>query len=1169
MNKQQLYKLLKSQYHRENWKEIINAIFPNRDFFASEEIIDLTTKQQKELAQSIVRFGNIDLDEGRSLSLYEFEINPTSTNLSLNRVGLRSAVASIVNASFEDGALIAFYRPDQQEWRFSFYSKTISWNEEGQELKKETHPKRYTYILGPTETCKTPADRFSDLIDQRQSRTLEDVIKAFSVEKVSKEFFSEYKEHYQNFVEYITGERLVRESGKWKEKVTGAPHPLLSSVFFNNKKHARDFCKKMLGRIVFLYFVQKKGWLGATDLTYKDGPKDFICQLFEKCSDKDFFYTSVLSDLFFETLNSERTDDNFTMPDGIVVKVPFLNGGLFERDKLDKQAEEIMSFPPDLFSSSDTQTREVPFKRGFLDFLNAFNFTVHEDNPEEQTVAVDPEMLGHIFENLLEDNKDKGAFYTPKPIVHYMCQESLIEYLISELSKNQLLINNLREGLEQFIQYNNAAGIIDFDEFLLRALREVKVCDPAIGSGAFPMGILQEVYHAVESLHLASPDVTEEVWELESWNPAKVKLSIIQNSIYGVDLEKGAVDIARLRFWLTLIVDEEKPSILPNLDYRIMQGNSLLESFGDINLRFKVETNGLFEDDRRFSSRDVKELKSLAANYFMPTSIREKQEIKGKVDSKIKYFIQSQLDTKHKKLNDDFLDVELKLRLTSKSNPSSIGEQKKREKKIAQLQKSLEHIQDEKEHLVIQEKKLYSAFDKQEFNFFLWHLWFSNVFEEGGFDIVIGNPPYVQLQKMGKEADLLAEAHYQTFTRTGDIYCLFYELGIKEILKPGGVLTYITSNKWMRAAYGESLRHFFLEVSNPVKLIDFGGYQVFETATVDTNILVAQKKSYQNKTQTCLLGKQLNSLNNLSDFIRQNSVRSYAFVPNTSWVVLTHVEAKIKSKIEALGTPLKNWDIYINRGVLTGYNEAFIIDEATKKDLIEKCPKSVDIIRPILRGRDIKRYNIEFSDLWLLFIPWHFPLHNDPSIKGASSKAEEAFREQYPGVYNHLYKNKEGLMKRNVAETGIRYEWYALQRYGANYWKEFSKPKITWGNLALKSQFAFSEVDFVINAPSPFISTDNLYLLAVLNSKVGEYYIKSLGVARNGGYIEFKPMFVEQLPVPIISNNQHQVISELVKKILLNKKDGIATDTLEKELNCIIYDIYNLTRDEKMFLESI
>lgn len=301
----------------------------------------------------------------------------------------------------------------------------------------------------------------------------------------------------------------------------------------------------------------------------------------------------------------------------------------------------------------------------------------------------------------------------------------------------------------------------------------------------------------------------------------------------------------------------------------------------------------------------------------------------------------------------------------------------------------------------------------------------------------------------------------------------------------------------------------------------------------------------------------------MSVFVQQQATECH-FTGSDSWVILSPIEQSIKRKIEAVGTPLKDWDINIYRGILTGYNDAFIISTEKRNEILANCKneeehkKTAELIRPILRGRDIKRYGYNWADLWLIYIPWHFPYQFE-SIKGASLKAENAFKEQYPAVYNHMLEYKEPLSKRNKAETGIRYEWYALQRWGSNYWEDFSKPKIVWGNLNLTSNYALVENDSFINAPSSMIVPASNYLLAILNSKLADFYIRLLGVTRNGGYFEYKPMFIEQLPVPLLDIND---IKQAQIKKLIEDKNYV-------ELEYIVYNIYGLSQDEINYVNSL
>ena len=518
-------------------------------------------KSEQTVISSIAIYGTITLDDSSEIICYEITLQP-NVRLEQSKVAIQRYVRKLLVTG--QAALVNFIAPQNKNvWRLTLIAKDSELTEQGVK-EKITHPKRYTYLLGPSETCKTAAERFEALSIEKQIN-FQSLVNAFSVEKLSKVFFDEYTLHYQKFCAYL-------QESNFRKSVFKISIPAKATQEEKDKlcKPIRDFVKKHLGRIVFLYFVQKKGWLGASNTDYKDGLPDFIKKLFTQSGGNDAFYPSWLSVLFFDTLNKERANDDFKMPDGKKVKVPFLNGGLFDKEEYD---EAVLTIPAKLFHHADFEDTILTAKngtsaRGFLDFLDAFNFTIHEDSPDDHTVAVDPEMLGHIFENLLEDNKDKGAFYTPKEIVHYMCQESLAEYLATQLN---ITDENLKSDVAHLVKRKEISDAVksrltEIDQ----KLDSVKICDPAIGSGAFPMGLLQEI-HAIKEV-IAYESSSE-------WKPADVKENIIQNSIYGVDIERGAVDIARLRFWLSLVVDEEKPRALPNLDYKIVVGDSLVSKF--------------------------------------------------------------------------------------------------------------------------------------------------------------------------------------------------------------------------------------------------------------------------------------------------------------------------------------------------------------------------------------------------------------------------------------------------------------------------------------------------------------------------------------------------------------------------------------------------------------
>ena len=1053
--------------------------------------------------QSIKQVGKVYVGV-EPLQIFDITVG-SQIQMARNRVGIQQLIRRIMDTHslafmlfhYEDGGAES---QESWEWRFTFCHKGASQTD-------STSSKRFTFLLGPGQHCRTATDNFQRLIDKRGTVEVKDIEDAFSVEALNKEFFDKYRQHYATFVEYITGKRYVKQGGKWEEKQVSEPNAQLREQFCGDEKRVRDYVKKLLGRIVFLHYLQRKGWLGVpSDKAWGDGDRSFIQHLYEYATEaqQSDFITSVLSPLFYEALNTDRRADNDLFDTrvkfpkrGNKLRIPYLNGGLFDRDE---NAALLIKFPPEFF-------------KDLLDFFAQYNFTIDENDPTDAQVGVDPEMLGRIFESLLEDNKEKGAYYTPKEIVQYMCRESLIAYLCTGIDQG----TPEHQAISEFVKSYDAellTGVelegVGLGTKVLERLKEVKVCDPAIGSGAFPMGMLRELYNCRISL------------EDLSVSSAEIKSQIIKSNIYGVDIEQGAVDIARLRFWLSLVVDETTPTPLPNLDYKIMQGNSLLEWYEGVDLSTLTQRKEdgcveLFDDLADVYRR---QLRQAISAYYGETD----HDRKATLHQEISEAIDEQLKEQHYTVDLSGINVSANT------------------------------------------------------HFFLWHTWFDEVFNRpsgrNGFDIVIGNPPYIQLQNNGGELAKIYQGYgFKGFARTGDIYCLFYERGY-QLLREGGHLCYITSNKWMRAGYGEKIRGFLADNTNPILLVDFAGIKVFEGATVDTNILLFSKEKNEGKTLSVSLTKDVQlGRGELCQYVQQHATPS-AFTTSESWVILSPIEQSIKRKIEAVGKPLKDWDIQIYRGVLTGCNEAFIIDETKRAEILSNCQSDDErerteaIIRPILRGRDIRRYGYDWAGLYIVYIPWHFPLHLDPTITGASEKAEEAFKTSYPSVYNHLEGYKDILKKRNQAETGIRYEWYALQRWGANYWEDFNKPKIVWGEISDRSKFAYeARGGYMVEATTFLMVGCHLPLLfCMLNSLLLEWLFSKVGTTTGVGTVRWKKYTIEQLTLPLFSEIEIEFFARCVASYL----DGtLSTSEFASNTNQKIYELLELTQDEIDLVENL
>lgn len=1078
------------------------------DFISSWERIGRYTDEDENIIDILI------VKLKREISLYRARTAQRNfvANYLMGKLGTNSQ---------KDAALVAFISPDEEDWRFSLVKMQYRFAETPTgriKVREEFTPaKRWSFIVGKNEKSHTAQSRFVEfLINDDYKPTLEDLEKAFDVEVVTKEFFEKYRDLFIRTKLEI--DKILQNDKRVKDE------------FENKEINSVDFAKKLLGQIVFLYFLQKKGWFGVErGNAWGTGPKDFFRKLFNKeFGDYQNFYNDILEPLFYEALRTDRSaDDHYYSK--FNCKIPFLNGGLFDPLNDYDWVNTDIIISNELFSNSRGD--------GILDIFDLYNFTVNEEEPLEKEVALDPELLGKIYEKLnaiREDNFDEyvnilnsrkkgeeakfnreyGVYYTPREIVHYMCQESLIYFLHSELNEKIKI-----EELEEFVRFADflleheqtaveknekikngeikstkyehkiPESIIENAGEIDRLLSELKVCDPAVGSGAFPIGMLHEIVklRLLLSKYLKNEKSTYDL-----------KRDTIEKTLYGVDIDFGAVEICKLRFWLSLIVDEEdfyqiKP--LPNLDYKIICGDSLLSVEKDL-----------------FNQNAFNKLKQLKPEYFNETNPRKKQELRRQIDS-----------------------------------------------------------------LIFEITKGHKEFD--------FEAYFSEVFhEEKGFDIIIANPPYIQLQKAKNErqkyADLYKEQNFEVFDRTGDIYCLFYEKGIK-ILRENGLLAFITSNKWMRAGYGEKLRKFFTK-HHPLLLIDLGP-GVFESATVDTNILLIRKidnSSFQSEKSFATLAVTLQK-EDKSDIVRALKEKGVLLnkLSKDAWFIGSDAEQRLKEKIEKISKPLKEWDVKIYRGVLTGLNEAFIIDTEKRNEILANCKdederrRTEAIIKPILRGRDIKRYYYEWAGLWVIFIPWHFPFHEDLSIQGASEEAEQEFKKQFPSIYNHLIKFKDALSKRNKEETGIRYEWYALQRCAATYYPEFEKEKVVLKNIGKNLAFCITPKGMFNEASCFMLVYPRIrYLLGFLNSSFMKYYIYKYSDRTGAGDIALKGIFIETFPLPPITpSNEHIVkqIESLVDKILAEKKQNPAADTkaLEDQIDIMVYKLYELTYEEVKIID--
>ena len=953
-----------------------------------------------------------------------------------------------------------------------------------------------------------------------------------------------------------------------------------------------ELCLTWVNRILFLKLLESQL------CSYNENAKEYKFLNFEFLNGFD-----ALNELFFSALAKPLQDRHPRYAEKFK-NIPYLNSSLFEKSELEDFTFDItalMDEEMNIYSSTvlkDHKGDRLSGKLNTLDylfkFLDAYDFStesgVVSDKHESKTL-INASVLGLIFEKI-NGYKD-GSFYTPGLITMFMCKETLRKSIIQKFKEEvNETIETFEDAKDYCQKYFKKDDIKRFNE----VVNSIRICDPAVGSGHFLVSALNEMVAIKSELGILAdenynilPCVIEiendelyisnangELFDYIRKDPNSLRIqksifhekeTLIENCLFGVDINSNSVNICRLRLWIELLknayyTEDGELQTLPNIDINIKCGNSLISRFAltdSLKSAFKNKEVNVSIEDYKQAVKDYKITNSKSKK-------REIEEIINTVKHNFKSTYDNKLKDKLSKALGDYQNEEQR-----QQNLIAFGETIKKTEKdqLKKLKIKSDQVQKEKEEIL--NNIIYR-------NAFEWRFEFPEVLDDEGnfigFDVIIGNPPYIQLQKMGALSDSLQKVGYETFARTGDIYSLFYELGAN-ILKQKGLLTYITSNKWMRAAYGESLRKFFAEKTNPLILIDFGGTQIFDTATVDTNILMLSKESNQLKTMACIVKEKV--LNNLSDYFRLHSTNSQ-FISSESWGILSDIEQSIKAKIEAVGTPLKDWDINIYRGVLTGYNEAFIIDGKKKDELIAEDPKSAEIIRPILRGRDIKKYSYDFADLWIIYVPWHFPLHNDSSIKGASQAAEDEFKKQYSAIYNHLLKFKNELSNRNNAETGVRYEWYALQRWGSNYWEDFSKQKIVYIEIMTDNAqdgyefpcFTYDIQDTVV-LNTAYIMTGNevelKYILAILNSKLGRQLVKYYTVQLQQKQFRMLNQYVSNFPIPKASEERLESFKIKVDRILLHKKNNDDYSIIENELLQEIYSIFDLSLEEIEFIE--
>ena len=964
------------------------------------------------------------IEERQSWGIFFLQLNSEA----IYRTALRRVLRGLVerrnrNSNLptweHDQLLFICTTTDFQRFAFAHFAPNTNWRRSVLSIfsweQGDTHIRTLCEYNLPALTF--PYEGFSD--DQVWLKAWQ---AAFDVETVTDKFFADYQ----------------RVFAQVEDAVEGMPE--------NDAEARRLYTQRLFNRLMFLRFIEKKGWL-----TYS-GDRDYLRALFDatEAETDENFLNDRLYWAFFNGLGTPGGSPN-DQPEIVERRgeVPFLNGGLFEMQEYDER--NAVHIPNEQFDE-------------ILKLFERYNFTVTESTPLDVEVAVDPEMLGKVFEELVTGRHDTGSYYTPRPVVSFMCRESLKICLQNKTDETL-------ETLQKFVDDADATEIRD-PEKVLQVLQTLRICDPACGSGAYLLGMMSELLRLRDALFQSK--------QVDPKSTYQRKLDIIQKNLYGVDKDEFAVNIAMLRLWLSLAIDYESdtPEPLPNLDYKVATGDSVTGPAPE-------------PTDEQIQPEDylIQQIQEHHAEFLVTHNDPEKQRLREEI-SELKRHIQGWQE-----------------------NPEG----------------------------------------------FVWPVEFPEVFQEGGFDIVIGNPPYVRQELIRPIRSVLQRLFPEVYTGTADLYVYFYKRGC-ELLRVNGVLTYISSNKFLRARYGKKLREFFADKMCLHILLDFGSVQVFR-ASVDTCIVLVENALPDEETFLTATFRNDADIPRLSDAFQERmfSIHIKDLSPDV-WMLTSPDIITLLARLQNTGTQLSELrqnEFYF--GIKTGCNDAFIIDAITYEGLITVNPDSREFIKPLLRGRNLRRWKANSANEYLIVIasstnrewPWS-DVRND-------SEAERVFAETYPAVYQHLNGYRDRLIARD--DQG-RFYW---ELRSCTYYAEFEKPKIVYPDISPIMRACYDTTMAYCLQTTYILPTEDLSLLAILNSQLVDWYARhkfqSLNDPWAGGGLRFIAQYMRRVPIANQSEAQKVALSELVEQILADPASDQVRE-IEREIDTLVYELYGLTDTE-------
>ena len=1222
--------ILENEYSNENFVTLVKEIFPEMQLVAPDKFNEEFSNFSS-YVDGYIHIGNYTTPDNKKILILAIQLK-NAQYVENSRSAQRNFAKRLIENNNCDASFIAFYtkpiaKRDENEklndkdskWRISFVKIDFSLNFDNGKLrtnKSLTPAKRYSYLVGKGEPSHTAIERIKELIDRKNELRLIDVEDAFSVEKVTNEFFKAYTSKFNDLNEYLSNNDDFK-------------HEALR-LGLKPEEFSVQFSKKLLGQIVFLYFLQKKGWLGVnawpsaiTEKEFKHayydfdkvlsrkyiprlyvkdpleqdlyrlntkefknispndecylaktvnrsawgtGPRNFMRRYFEYAikQEKNNFYDEYLEPLFYDALNKNRGEEGYWAY--FHCRIPFLSGSLFEPINNYDWQHSKFNIPNEMFSNKITETDING--NGILDIFDRYNFTMSEDEPMEKEVAIDPEMLGKVFESMLEvkDRKAKGEFYTPREVVHYMCQDSLINYLTN---KTKISYDAIRDFIlygeyiksEDTNKRNNADLLIskeiyqedDNGKILLSRLKEIddllaniKVADPAVGSGAFPLGMLNEIVKARTT-------ITDYMYKYENaYNKRliytsersihKLKLETIKNSIFAVDLEPSAVDITKLRLWLSLVIDDEinpkaqneleghkNPLPLPNLECNILCGNSLIDELEGHRL---IEPSAIIgiDDDISFSTATfnilLDKLLKTEDKLFSCSSTEEKISLKKEIED-IKFEI-------------------IKLQITSNGSAK-------------------EDVLD----------RIYQTRTMSSKPYIAWQLDFAKVFKDKkGFDIVIGNPPYVGESGHKKIFQEVAKTEFGKKFYIGkmDFWYFFVSKGLN-LLNENGYLSYIAPNNWMTTFGGKKVRNDILDRATLIKFIDFKDFMVFDSAAQQTMIFLLKKEhkdnyefeykyldeKYIDKPKEEVINNFFNNKIGIKyqSYISKgdNYNKAFTFNNSISNMVLNNIKRRANFYLDGqkeISNGIHPHHAEIKRKMLEEHpndnikvgDGIFIVSNDELKE-INPTNKELELIKPYYNSENIKRYFFEKTNIKSI-------IYTDSRFKDIE------LMNDYPNLKLHLDKFKVYITSNNRP--------YGLHRARNQYF--FEGKKIFSLRKCEEPSFTYVDVPAYVTAEYYSIKSDRidlLYLVGILNSNVIKYWLKLKGKMQGNHYqIDAEPL----KNIPICYNMEYR---EKLKELVIkrnNNNDKDENDFLEKMINQIVYKIYDLDENNIKIIEN-